>query len=167
MNRRAAAKDASMNLFACMTVCSILPAPPRTGAAGCRVAWWGGVWWPTNTPARRSERRCPPVWTSAGSERNGRARPSPVSSGRSSSPGPASSPSGWNSALQDRGHTYVSLYVHLKYKKVFFPILRVCVPAGLINSFQIAQKFVSIKAIVIQNVYILRRRKKQQQYLVE
>lgn len=29
---------ASMNLFMCVSVRSILPAPPQTGAAGCRVA---------------------------------------------------------------------------------------------------------------------------------
>lgn len=51
-------------------------------------------------PAQLSERRCPQAWRSAGSGRTDRARPSPVSSGHSSSPGPASSPSGWNSALK-------------------------------------------------------------------
>ncbi len=116
-----------MNLFTRESVCFNLPAPPQTGAAGCRVAWWGEVWWPTSTPARRSEHRCPPAWRSAGSERTVPARPSPVSSGRSSSPGPASSPSGWNSALRDRGHSLTNdlhiiintlcVCVHVKFSK--------------------------------------------------
>lgn len=83
------------------TFCN-LPAPPQTGAAGCRVAWWGVAWLPASMSARRWERRCPPAWRLVGKGRTGWYPPSLVFSGRLSSPGPASSPSGWNSALQGR-----------------------------------------------------------------
>lgn len=78
----------------------VLPALPGTGGTDHRAAGWAEAGWPASRPARWSEPRCPPAWRWAGSGRTDPGLPARATLGRSTTPGLASSPLGWNSALE-------------------------------------------------------------------